>query len=267
MKSVFNIDLPPEWEPFRAKIEATLKPYIKIEAKIERNLSLWQSKFRGLPYLPKNIPYPKGAMGQELCLLAQINFEEVPSLEAFPERGILQFYIDGSDPLHGLDLDDMTKQANFKVLYFPEVIKDESQLITNFDFLPQFEFMPVHKPSSLTFEQKYEPISAWDYQFDSKILGKESSKVEDKSYELHDKYQALFQPGGHKLGGYPYFTQTDPRTKEKYRKEGYILLLQIDTDHEAEIMWGDNGVGNFFIKEEDLQKLDFSKVLYNWDCA
>jgi uncharacterized protein YwqG len=267
MKAGFNIDLPPEWESFRAKIEATIKPYIKITAKIESDLSLWQSKFRGLPYLPKNVSYPKGAMGQELCLLAQINFEEVPRLEPFPEKGILQFYIDGIDNLYGMDLEEMTKQAGFRVLYFPEVMKDENQLITHFDFLPEFEFMPVEESSSLSFEPKYEPISVWDYQFENKILGEESSKAEDKSYELHDKYQALFKAEGHKLGGYPYFTQQDPRIKKKYGNEGYILLLQIDTDHEANIMWGDAGVGNFFIKEEDLRKRDFSRVLYNWDCA
>ena len=31
-------------------------------------------------------------------------------------------------------------------------------------------------------------------------------------------------------------------------------------------MWGDCGVGNFFINAEDLKRLDFSNVLYNWDC-
>ncbi|MDN5490601.1 MAG: DUF1963 domain-containing protein, partial [Acinetobacter sp.] len=33
-----------------------------------------------------------------------------------------------------------------------------------------------------------------------------------------------------------------------------------------EIMWGDSGVGNFFIHPDDLEKRDFSKVVYNWDC-
>ncbi|MDE5859478.1 MAG: DUF1963 domain-containing protein, partial [Oscillospiraceae bacterium] len=33
------------------------------------------------------------------------------------------------------------------------------------------------------------------------------------------------------------------------------------------IMWGDMGVANFFISENDLKNLDFSKVAYNWDCS
>ena len=41
----------------------------------------------------------------------------------------------------------------------------------------------------------------------------------------------------------------------------------MDTDDDAEIMWGDSGVANFFIQEKDLAAEDFSDVLYNWDCC
>ena len=30
------------------------------------------------------------------------------------------------------------------------------------------------------------------------------------------------------------------------------------------VMWGNVGVGNFFINREKLKALDFSDVLYNW---
>ena len=39
----------------------------------------------------------------------------------------------------------------------------------------------------------------------------------------------------------------------------------MDTDGE-DIMWGDSGVGGFFINEENLKDLDFDKAVYNWDC-
>jgi uncharacterized protein YwqG len=38
-------------------------------------------------------------------------------------------------------------------------------------------------------------------------------------------------------------------------------------DDEANIMFGDAGVANFFIKEEDLRNRNFRDVLYNWDCC
>ena len=33
------------------------------------------------------------------------------------------------------------------------------------------------------------------------------------------------------------------------------------------VMWGDVGVANFFIKKEDLERMDFSDVFYTWDCC
>ena len=56
--------------------------------------------------------------------------------------------------------------------------------------------------------------------------------------------------------------------EEKYRVYD-TLLFQMDSDYGDEdyVLWGDCGVGNFFIHQEDLKKRDFRKVLYNWDCC
>ncbi|MFP3813195.1 DUF1963 domain-containing protein, partial [Bacillus sp. SIMBA_005] len=69
---------------------------------------------------------------------------------------------------------------------------------------------------------------------------------------------------GHKIGGYPFFTQDDPRAYGDYN-DSTTLLLQIDSEGDH-ILWGDCGVGNFFITEEELKNKDFSQVVYNWDC-
>ena len=45
-----------------------------------------------------------------------------------------------------------------------------------------------------------------------------------------------------------------------------LLLLQLDSDELMDLMWGDMGVGHFFIRASDLERRDFSKVLYDWDC-
>lgn len=265
MNQALNIILPPELELYRSRIETTFKPYVKISAKKDASLSLWQSKFRGLPYLPKSQQYPKGSNGRPLFLLAQINFEEIPKLEPFPTKGILQFYI-ADDDLYGLDFDDMTSQENFRVLFFPEITKDESRLLTDFDFLPSFDYAPVSDPCSLTFAQHFEPISAVDYQFEQKIFDDSPPEPREKLFAIWDIYAETFPSNGHKLGGYPDFTQSDPRGYDKYYGRGFNLLLQIDSDDKANIMWGDVGIGNFFIREGDLKKSDFSTILYSWDC-
>jgi len=68
---------------------------------------------------------------------------------------------------------------------------------------------------------------------------------------------------------YPAFTQSDPRQQLPTEDKSYILLLQIDSENnnKIDIMWGDTGIANFFIKRSALEKLDFSDVLYNWDCC
>ena len=63
-----------------------------------------------------------------------------------------------------------------------------------------------------------------------------------------------------------HFHTDDPREWEEKYQQHDILLLQIDTDDSLNIMWGDSGVANFFIKKDDLLNLDFSNVIYNWDC-
>lgn len=92
----------------------------------------------------------------------------------------------------------------------------------------------------------------------------------DQSYET---YHDHFGSTGHKLGGYPFFTQADPRQYDENIHD-YVLLFQMDSDYDykdgeqgKDIMWGDVGVANFFICPEDLKNKDFSKVLYNWDCS
>lgn len=67
--------------------------------------------------------------------------------------------------------------------------------------------------------------------------------------------------------GYPDFSWigSDPRDENSPYD---TLLFQIDSEiydgGEEYILWGDGSVANFFIRHEDLENLDFSRVLYYW---
>lgn len=69
----------------------------------------------------------------------------------------------------------------------------------------------------------------------------------------------------HQIGGYAYFTQSDPRDNKMVDLKEDLLLLQIDTAEK--IMFGDYGVANFFIHPEDLINKQFDKAWFNWDCC
>ncbi|AFY72563.1 hypothetical protein Syn7502_00399 [Synechococcus sp. PCC 7502] len=278
-----DLDLPTSLERFRSKLEPTIKSYIDIQTRFTREATLWQSKFAGFPYLPKNLEYPTTPEGEYLYLLAQINFDEVPHLAGFPTTGILQFYI-AKDGMYGLDFENPTRQSKFRVLYFPELDLNENNLVTDFDFLPTLwdydkDLIPFYVFSSytphrndcftLSFTLKAAPISSCDYQFE-KLIGNEIWDVfQANNRALYNEYQERFV-SGHRLGGYPNFTQDDFRKNLPENEEPYVLLFQIDFDpgelEKISIEWGDIGVGNFWIKASALKNLDFSGVLYNWDC-
>lgn len=275
MNYKLEFPLSPELEKYRDRIEATIKPYIEIKIQNNESVNLWQSKFGGLPYLPKGFEYPKACDGKYLFFLAQINFSEVPPLDGFPDRGILQFYIADDEP-YGLefgnsaDVDNPTVEDRFKIMYFPQPDFKIENIITNYDFLPEPELFPISGCCSLQFTKKYAPISISDYRC-TEILGPEIDEL-FRNHEIEDEYLKISSFLGHKIGGYPDFVQNDVReysSKCDREHKSDILLFQMDTDRNdtVDIMWGDGGIGNFFIDESALRKLDFSKVLYNWDCA
>lgn len=267
--------LPHTLHPYLEKISATILPTVTMQLTASDDLSLWQSKIGGEPYLPLDTAYPVDSNGNPLALLAQFNFAEIPSLPNFPDQGILQFYI-AADDLYGMNFDDQQQQSGFKVLYFDQVIADAAQLKQDFSELEFDEdaYLPFTGQHSIEFNLTSQPISLGDFAFAPKILGVEElydfeDRFEGGDFEddFIEPYDEVASASGHRLGGYPYFTQTDPRHYNE-KVQDYILLFQLDTDDaENEIMWGDSGVGNFFIHPEDLKNRDFSKVLYNWDCC
>ena len=266
MNYKLDVELSPELETYKDKIEATIKPYIEIKLTDNNKPTWWQSKFGGLPYIPKGFEYPKSFANEYLYLLAQINFAEVPHLEYFPDKGILQFYITADEEFYGADFDHPKTQDRFRVIYFADGDLKEDNLVTDFSFLPSITnkwVMPFQGCCQVTFSKKLAPISPGDYQFDLFPL------YEKDYQEIAEEYWDKFSIDKHKIGGYPDFTQNDPREFCDRDEEPSILLFQIDSDDSKtiNICWGDVGIANFFIKKAHLKKLDFSDVLYNWDCG
>ena len=63
-----------------------------------------------------------------------------------------------------------------------------------------------------------------------------------------DEFYETASGFGHKVGGYPGFTQEDPRTYVD--QEHTVLLLQIDSDDEVDMLWGDCGIANFLSNQK-----------------
>lgn len=260
------LQLPKILEPLREKIESTLQKTVRIHPRLDASPYLWQSKIGGKPYWPKNLDYPQNSKSEFLFFLAQLNFAEMPPLEGFPQQGILQFFI-ANDGMFGIDFDQPQVQDGFRVRYHAEPTEDTDQLENAFAFLPSFEEntpFPAQASFGLDFTLEEEYLGPPDYRFDQVYPEDLLAQFIDNQEEIMDFFYELgSKSNGHKVGGYAFFTQYDPRDP----KDELLLLFQLDSDSEIKCMWGDMGIANFFIPAANLKALNFDHVLYNWDCA
>lgn len=259
-----QIKLPQALEPFRAQLFQTRQPFIRVTSQDARKTKPWESKVGGVPYLPKNWAWPSAPDGSGLFFLAQINFAEVPPLSPFPTKGILQFFINDDD-LYGMDFDEGENPDTFRVLFHADIVENESLLQTKLPTTHWDEALLPHHPDEsypLLFGLEEEVVPISDYQFYQHFGSEFFRQFGEKEWDVMGELEKSVRAQGHKIGGYAYFTQDDPRRPE----DPMLLLFQLDSDERMDLMWGDMGVGHFFIREKDLAALDFSRVLYDWDC-
>jgi len=259
-----KVNIPAVLNQFAIDLTNRQRPYISIKATPLDNelgndpLDLKQSKFLGNPFVPDDMVYPEDKHGNPLVLLAQINFSEIPELEGFPSDGILQLYFSttewwdtsGAEKIIYLSKDDLKKPPK-----------------TDFSFInvDSYKELPIWKIHSLSFKKSIDTGSSEDSQFSFDFGGKDYWDFEE-SLNQSDKeaFNEYFSGEGHKIGGYAYFTQGDPRDYNEGQRND-VQVLQIDTDDE--IMFGDSGIGHIFISPENLDRKDFDKAYFYWDCC
>lgn len=263
------------------KNETCIKSY-KINKEKVDNLTIFDSKFGGIPYWDFSKEYPIDSKGNKLKLLAQINFEkENFNDNRLPQKGILQFFISSSEDGYGMNDDKLDNQTDWRVIYHENLNYDiteeniKNKGVKTFNEAIPCYYAPFNDTYKINFQICEEVMDCNNEGFRAlvaKILRDkfdvtvEERKVENYLEQIDKKYYKKFRSNwGHKLLGYPAFTQTDPRIyKDKYSRYD-TLLLQIDSDDD--IMWGDCGVANFFINKNDLLNKNFDNILYNWDCC
>ena len=254
----------------------------QLEFDTESTPTIFDSKVGGLPYWDPAKTYPTDSKGNKMRLLAQINFDREKVESPLPQGGMLQFFL-AYDDVYGLHYHDEIRQKNWRVVYHEKIDTNmNAELVEGLgiptDTENQEYCSPVLKScvfhlvkketwitsmhsdafDTLTLELAEELFGETEAEFGSDVFGDEQFTliVEEDS---HNKNSQLL--------GHPYFTQGDVR-EEGLRYDTLLFQLDSETVDEEEItMWGDCGVGNFFINIEDLKNLDFSDVLYNWDCG
>lgn len=267
------------------KLTSTYMYSIKIDH--DRRPSIFDSKFGGMPYWDLSMDYPASAKGEKLVLLAQINLDKLDDATGkLPQNGMLQFFAGSrSSSPFGLDLNNQENQDQWRVVWHPEIDYGitpekihELDIPTSDDRSGENLSLntPVMGEFAIELELCRTSMGLEDYRlqeiFDN-IKGKYGLWSMDSIFDLDDDTNYLYDlfesNDKHHMLGYPYFTQADIRVYSDYERYD-TLLLQIDSDGGSssfDILWGDCGVGNFFINSEDLKNRDFSRILYNWDCC
>lgn len=248
-------------------------PCMNIEL-VDTEPSIFDSKAGGIGYIPRDGAAPVDSEGNQLRLLAQIDCSEI-TLEDFPHRGLLQFWI-LCDDSYGLIFEGDPRTNTYQVLYYPEVDRSVTAEEVQAKLAPMEEEVdfPVSGCFGLKLTEETDHISSTDYRFAERISAlvkeqypEEADDLLDDPFEFVSEDDAAGDGFGHKIGGYPGFTQYDPR---EGGDEAYdVLLFQMDSDYEDggdKVMWGDSGICNFFISREKLKRCDFNDVCYNWDC-
>lgn len=282
-----------ELEQLVAEIRrTTATPAFSLSIADGRVPSLTDTKLGGLPYWPRDgKAVPVRENGSPLSLLAQLRLEDFAGDDRLPDHGLLQFFIDPSDSLSGMDFNNLAHQDGFRVVWHEEVddgVSEDDVSSLGFPVAagPWDDDM-IGTPLTGEFALDVSPcesvITLADGSFDA-VLGRAYEAVmgrpipdgvswwelDDEEGDTISEMLAMPQPA-HLVFGWPFFTQYDPRGEEG--DESYAtydtLLLQVDSDgkdgHDR-VLWGDCGIGNFFINGDRLRAGDFSDVMFSWDC-
>lgn len=263
----------------RARSEA--KPCLRLSAAQSRSTS----HLGGLPELPIGAAWPiwKGA---PLSFLAQIDLDAAPEFEWpdwAPREGRLLFFYEALEQPWGFDPKDRGCCA---VIYV-------APGVTCIERLP-----PESVPVEGRFRRKDLKFNAHvNYPSYERIGGYETKLNDNEFDEVSEELDALepAEESGsghlHRLFGWPSPVQNDTMeleaqfasnglycgTPEAYASleakalepgaSDWELLFQLDSDDDADMMWGDAGMLYFWIRRSDAAQRDFSNVWLVLQCC
>lgn len=249
--------LPPGLETHRRELERWERPVVRPFV-VPGIPAPWESKLGGVPYRPQGTPWPTQASGSPLHFLAQIDLGvanargQVPEL---PRRGLLQFFLAHSDaPYEEVVRHPERGDPAVRGLYWPEVVRDGAALTREVPTAADEDWADSFNPPerALAFLDDREFPSL----LDDRVASLKSAVPDLDSLDLH--------PNGHRLGGHAMLINAAFPPEQDWR-----LLFQFDGDDVGGQVYGSGGgLGGwlgFFVRAEDLSRLDFSRVRLELD--
>jgi uncharacterized protein YwqG len=267
------------------------KPSITLQPKLPGGvpIDVGRSKFGGLPDLPSTLEWPMWN-SQPLTFIAQIRLSEAAAYDTgrtLTQSGFLFFFYDPLQETWGYDSDD---RGSSRVLYFDGL---ESKLARR--AMPPFRAEVETVAPDLEFTECaiefspglcLPPLSS----FEIKLLKFSGTELENYM-ELLECVAELNHGDAvrHRLIGYPDEIQGDMKLQCQLASHGvncggpsareipladlevgakdWQLLLQIDSDDDLGMMWGDLGRIYYWIHKQDLESRRFENVWLVLQCS
>jgi len=239
------------------------------------------SRLGGRPNLPKNFDWPTWREAP-LAFVAQLDLSTLPQVSDFPlpRTGALFFFFEGGENAWGFSPEDKGSScvlysreplSSFKLRPIPEDL-DEGLRFKGVGLSPQLELtLPGLQDQALG---------------DIEMTSEERKAYFNLMMRLEEGEKGSI----HRIGGYPDCVQGDPKLEaqlvshglycgnrtgyDEGKKRGlwtgakdWELLLQIDSDDEATMMWGDVGRIYFLIQRSTREQLQFEKTWLVFQCS
>ena len=247
-------------------------PYTVPAIRITTSTTPVRSHFGGTPLLPPDFVWPH-YLNKPLHFLARLQLEELQSggrIDWLPTEGALLFFYDMESQPWGFEPNE---RGGWRIVYLRG--EDESLRINPAESILSHHFISFKPLASLPSSDRpeIEALALTDTEL--------------------DRYAALVEGGepAHQCSGYPVPVQgdtmelecqlasnglycgdssgyNDPRAAELAGGTAdWKLLLQIDSDEELEIMWGDCGKLYFWVQESAARRGDFSNGWVILQCS
>lgn len=247
----------------------------------EEKIGLGKTKIGGKPDVPDGFVWPEWE-SRHLSFIAQINLKEVATYDTeklLPTTGILYFFYDSSQETWGFDPKDI---GSWKVVYFdgdmselkridfPEDLDEEEEIfkacrvdIKSEMSLPGFDSAYVEE-LELDCDEEDAYFDFCEEKNEDEII----NKILGNPDQIQDDMMLQCQLASNGIYCGDATENNDPKAEElKKGMKDWRLLLQIDSDENCEMMWGDVGRIYFWIKSDDLKNRKFDKVWMVLQCG
>lgn len=260
-----------EVKSFWADIEKSALPIAKAAVQDRPPLTPQESRIGGAPLaIGDDAVWPRNAdSGFPMALVAQLNFADLPQIEGFPKRGILQIFssfemIDDTGACDRVIRWDPDPQTN-ELIEIPSEIRKNTRQTSDFSETARCVGLPLAFAAGTAHGNPYNwPFEENDPTMENRLPENEEVAAileawEDRSERIVAGY------GDHWVGGHPSFIQHDFRGEFPACRHLDRVLFHMGCDDQINL--GDGGVLNVMINNEALVQRDFQKAYLTWDCS